>query len=226
MRRIKNKAKLSAIKVRKLTLRKNFFFTIQNLQFKGKVLNNLSWKFRDILYIRRFPLPPTILGDSLSELGLCLPPSVSCSSTTREYNKFLCHWLWLIMANWHLMPCRSQNQQNINAVHDPTVSMWHRGLERRDREKGEFCTIKRFGTLSDIPHFTLIMMTNIGQRILFTSRLKGKIQKGIPAQGQTVGLQEFLTSICLRRRKTRKKLLQSWAWQQGALKPKSLSHIL
>ena len=42
MRRIKNKAKLSAIKVRKLTLRKNFFFTIQNLQFKGKVLNNLS----------------------------------------------------------------------------------------------------------------------------------------------------------------------------------------
>ena len=105
---------------------KKVFHTIQNVRFKGKVSYNLSWKFWDILYIWRFLLPPTSFGDSLSELlGLCFPPWVSCSSTTREYTKFLCHWLWLIMANWHQMPCSQNWQQNINALHDLCFHVCH-----------------------------------------------------------------------------------------------------
>ena len=182
---------------------KKVFHTIQNVRFKGKVSYNLSWKFWDILYIWRFLLPPTSFGDSLSELlGLCFPPWVSCSSTTREYTKFLCHWLWLIMANWHQMPCSQNWQQNINALHDLCFHVSLTVDWIRETVKGKFCTIKRFGKLSDIPHFTLIIMTNIEQRICsFISRLKGKIQKGIPARHRVKQWPEasrMLTSICLK----------------------------
>ena len=206
-RRIENKAKLSAFKVRKLTLRKNFSFTIQNLQFKGKVLNNLSWKFRDILYFRRFLLPPTILGDSLSELGLCFPPpSVSCSSTTREYNKFLCHWLWLIMANWHLMPWL--HRINKTLTHCTILQFlcdtadWSGETERKV-DSAQSNVLEHWVTF-------LILRSSSWQTLAkgFCSFhvWRGKYRRESQPTGSNSGLQEFSTSICLRRRKTRKKV--------------------
>ena len=60
------------------------------------------------------------------------------------------------------------------------------GLEQT--EKGKFCTIKRFGKLSDIPHFTHIIMTNIGQKDCTDCKSEGENTEGNPciAQGQTV----------------------------------------